>query len=451
MSNEYLVVHQSLNLKGTASIVGAKNAVLPIMASLILTQGESVIGNVPDSSDVLQMIKLLESLGASVFFDRDNHLLKIDTTNLNSFNVCPDAMSKMRASILVMGPLLARLGVAKVALPGGCLIGARPIDLHVKNFEKLGVVVTNEEEFLKVELNKKSPSLTFNVSSEGSKTLNTSTLNVSSDFDYKIVFEYPSVGATENLLMFSVLRKGVTILINASFEPEVLDLIDVLRKMGAMIEIKVPSTLKITGVMKLYSVKHSVIPDRLEVGAILLAAAITGGEVDLPDAIPGHLDLFLDKLREMGHEIVEGELRGIKLKATKNPKAISFKTGPYPGFPTDLQAPMMAALCLAEGTSVVEETVFENRFMHVKELSKMGAQVSVEGSKAVIRGVDELYGTDVISTDIRAACSLILAGLAANGVTKVTGLQHLKRGYEKLDDKLSSIGARLELVLRSRG
>ena len=425
MSNEYLLVKQSLNLNGTVNIVGAKNAALVIMASLLLTNGKSEISNVPNSADVYQMIKLLESLGSEVFFDVQNNLLTVDTTNVNKFEVCPEIMNKMRASILVMGPLLSRFNKAKIALPGGCLIGTRPIDIHLKNFSKLGVKFLQQDHFLDA---------AFCV--EGKK-------------ENKIILEYPSVGATENLIMFSVLSKNHTMIVNAALEPEVLDLIEVLKKMGADIEICAPATLIIKGVDKFNPVKHKVIPDRLEAGSLLLACAITGGQIYLPDAKAGHMDVFLEKLREMGHEVLEEKDGGIKFKATKNPKSVNFKTGPYPGFPTDLQAPMMAALCFAHGVSVVEETVFENRLLHVKELNKMGAQITVDGNKATVRKIDEFYGAEVIATDIRASCALLISGLVANGETKITGLHHLRRGYDQLDKKLCSLGADIKLITKA--
>ena len=281
MSNEYLLVKQSLNLNGTVNIVGAKNAVLVIMASLLLTSGKSEISNVPDSADVHQMIKLLKSLGAKVFFDIQNNFLTIDTINVNKFEVCPEIMNKMRASILVMGPLLSRFNKAKIALPGGCLIGTRPIDIHLKNFSKLGVSFSQQDHFLDA------------------------VFCVDEKKENKIILEYPSVGATENLIMFAVLSKNYTTIVNAALEPEVLDLIEVLKKMGADIEVCAPATLKIKGVDKLNPVKHKVIPDRLEAGSLLLACAITGGQIYLPDAKANHMDVFLEKLREMGHEILE--------------------------------------------------------------------------------------------------------------------------------------------------
>ncbi|KKP29914.1 MAG: UDP-N-acetylglucosamine enolpyruvyl transferase [candidate division TM6 bacterium GW2011_GWF2_30_66] len=416
MSNECILVEQSLNLKGEAKLVGAKNAVLVIMASLLLADGESKLYNVPNSQDVLNMIKLLESLGAKVFFDSENNFLQVDTFGVNKYHVSRDIMKEMRASFLVMGPLLARFGSADIALPGGCVIGSRPIDYHLKGFERMGVHVDVSGECISTRVGKLQAN--------------------------KIVLEYPSVGATENVMMAATLTQGVTRIINAAIEPEVLDLIDILRKMGANIAILPAATIEITGVSSLNPVEHNIVFDRLEAGALLLAAAITGGEIYLPDAPAFAMDIFLMKLQEMGHKLEIGVNDiGIRLKATSDPKAVSFKTGPYPGFPTDLQAPMMAAQCLADGTSVVCETVFENRLLHVRELQKMGAQIKVDHDTAIITGVEKLYGASVIATDIRASCALVLAGFVAEGQTVMTGVHHFKRGYDSLDKKLQKLGA----------
>lgn len=422
-TNGYISVEQSLNLCGTVDLVGAKNAVLPIMAALILTDGKSVLRSVPNSSDVHEMIKLLESLGAKISFNQDENILSVDTTNIKKSEVTHEVMDKMRASILVMGPLLARFKNTRVALPGGCLIGARPIDLHLKGFESLGVTIKRDDKY-------------FYASLEDSKK------------DNKIILEYPSVGATENLIMFATLQQGTTTIVNAALEPEVLDLVKVLKKMGAQIEFDLPSTIKITGAKRMFSVEHEIVPDRLEAGTLLLAAAITGGQVTLSNAIPEHMDLFLEKLKQMGHkiEISFNKGKGIKLIATKNPIAVNIKTCPYPGFPTDLQAPMMATLCLANGESKIEETVFENRLMHVKELEKMGAQIKSKNSKATVSGIEQLYGTQVISSDIRAAAALVLAGLAAEGKTEVLGIHHWRRAYDFLEKKLQALGAKIKVV-----
>lgn len=420
MSNAHIIVEQSLGLHGQAELVGAKNAVLVIMASLILTSGKSTLTNVPNSDDVRQMILLLEDLGAQVAFTKENHTLIVDTTGIHKYKVKHDIMKKMRASILVMGPLLARFGKAEVAVPGGCVLGARPIDYHLKNFIKMGVSIDMQE---------------YAISAHAAKIMPT-----------KLVLDYPSVGATENLMMAATLTEGATRIINAALEPEVLDLIDILRAMGAKINILPPATIEIIGVTSLQPVEHAIIHDRLEAGALLLATAITGGEIYLPQAYAGSLDMLLMKLQEMGHIINIGQQeRGIRLKACASPRAVSFKTAPYPGFPTDLQAPMMALQCLAQGTSIIEETVFENRLLHVRELRKMGAQIKVEHNTAVVTGIEELYGANVIATDIRASCSLVLAGMVAKGVTVMTGVHHWLRGYDSLEKKLQMLGANIKL------
>ena len=420
MADWYLLAKQGGPLQGEISLGGAKNAALVIMASLLLTRGTSYLKNVPASSDVLHMIDLLRSLGTHVSFDQKNNILRVDTTFVSKWRVSPDIMRKMRASILVMGPLLARFSKAEIALPGGCVIGSRPIDYHLKNFAKMGVTISEQGSYLKVRTKQLCAR--------------------------ELVLDYPSVGATENLMMAAVCTSGTTTIINAALEPEVLDLIEVLGKMGAQIRIVPPAAIEITGVSELKAIEHEVVVDRLEAGVLLLAAAITGGSISLPTARADHLDLFLLKLEEMGHKVVVGSNKcGITLVATDAPKAVSFKTAPYPGFPTDLQAPMMALQCIAQGKSVVEETVFENRLLHVRELQKMGAQIDLHGNQATITGVDELYGAQVIATDIRASSALVLAGLIAKGTTVMTGVQHWLRGYERLELKLSRMGADVSL------
>jgi len=416
MSNEQIVVEQSSALNGEISLAGAKNAVLVIIASLVLTNGKSRLKNVPCSQDVLHMIALLKELGATIFFDTKNNELEVDTRGIVSYKVSSEIMKKMRASVLVMGPLLARFGCVDVALPGGCVIGSRPINYHLSNFEIMGAQI----------------SVTGELISARAKKL----------FPKKLILEYPSVGATENLMMAAVFTPGLTTIVNAALEPEVLDLVSVLKKMGAKISIVPPAAIRIEGVKELKPIEHEVLLDRLEAGSLLLAAAMTGGEVHLPKAPAYTLDMFLLKLREMGHRITTGEHEvGIWLKAEKFPRAVSFKTGPYPGFPTDLQAPMMAAQCLASGKSVIQETVFENRLLHVRELQKMGAQIEVKYNTAIVTGVDELYGVPVIATDIRASCALVLAGFVAKGTTTISGVHHWRRGYDKLEKKLQTLGA----------
>lgn len=424
MTSSYMSIKKSPPLSGTVEVYGAKNAVLVILTALILTDGISILENVPNNTDVQLMIKLLEELGAKITFDRENKRLMVDTFEIHQFEIRPEIMNKIRASILVMGPLLARFGKAKVALPGGDLIGLRPINYHLDGFKKLGVLIERNDPFVNAHL-------------ASSEHLPTST---------RIVLEYPSVGATENLLMFACLGKAEVLIINAALEPEVLDLIDILKKMGAHIDVLPSSTIYIKGVNRLKPVTHTIIPDRLEAGAILLATAVTGGCINIRNARADNLDIFLEKLKDMGHEIDVSATDGITFKATAHPQAVNIKTGPYPGFPTDLQPSMMAALCLAEGVSTIEETVYENRMIHIKELGKMGAQISLEGTKAIIHGVDTLYGCEVIASDIRASCALVLAGMAAEGQTKMTGIHHWQRGYDHLEERLRILGADVQLV-----
>ncbi len=431
MAYEYLVVEQSLKLSGTVDVSGAKNAVLVAIASLLLADGKSVLFNVPNSADVRLMITLMQSLGCVVQFDIHKNVLEVDTAGVNNYEVCPDIMNKMRASILVMGPLLARFGKAQVALPGGCLIGARPINYHLQSFRKMGVIIEEAQPFLQARLE----------------------VSVKSQRSVRIVLEYPSVGATENIMMLAALYPGETVIVNAALEPEVINLVDILMAMGADIVCEPGSLVRIRGVSKLHPIQHMIIPDRLEAGALLLAASITGGSIHLPNARADHLDMFLYKLEESGHELRVGTnptealpLQGIMLTACTNPKSVDVKTGVYPSFPTDLQAPMMAALCVASGASNIEETVFENRLVHVRELQKMGAQIATSGTKAAVRGVDYLYGTQVIATDIRASASLVLAGLIATGKTTISNVHHWKRGYDQLEKKLCMLGATINLV-----
>lgn len=425
MSSEYVIIEQSPSLKGEVEVAGAKNAVLVIMASLILTSGKSRLYNVPASADVENMQELLSGLGAKIAFDAQTNALEVDTTELHGYTVSPESMKKMRASILVMGPLLARFGRAEVALPGGCVLGARPIDFHLKSFAAMGASLEFQGEFIRASARPVRAA--------------------------HIVLEYPSVGCTENVLMAATRAHGVTRIINAALEPEVLDLVTVLRKMGAQITILPPATLHIEGVRELRPIEHAIISDRLEAGSLLIATAMSGGSVTIPSIRADILEVFLEKLVEMGHNVTVGkEGLGITLTATSNPRCVSFKTMPYPGFPTDLQAPMMAAQCIASGVSIIHETVYENRLLHVRELQKMGAHISVEGQTATIKGSDALYGTHVIASDIRASAALVAAGLAAQGQTTMTGVHHLRRGYQDLDRKLSMLGARIQVYDRNQ-
>lgn len=424
MLDSYIEVKKSGPLVGIVEVAGAKNAVLVIMASLLLVDGKSVLHNVPASADVWFMKMLLEEIGAVVVFDVLNHTLTVDTSTINCWRVNYAIMQKMRASILLMGPLLARFGNADVAFPGGCVLGARPIDYHIKNLEKMGVVFDKAGDFLHAKVT-------------GQKM-----------HGARLVLEYPSVGATENLLMAAVMADGVVTIINAALEPEVMDLITVLKKMGAGIDIYPPATVVVHGNAVLRPIEHTIIPDRLEAGSLLLAAAITGGDITVVGVSQGMLDLLLLKLSEMGHTVMVGlDDSSIRLKAINNPCAVSFKTGPFPCFPTDLQAPMMVAQVLATGTSMIEETIFENRLGHVNPLIKMGASISlVNNATAVTNGVLSLQGQEVEASDIRASCALVLAGLVATGTTRIGGVHHWKRGYELLDQKLCSLGASIRII-----
>lgn len=420
MSSGYIYVKKSGPLQGEVSLDGAKNAVLVIMASLLLTSGRSVLRNVPALSDVEQMIQILESLGALIVFDREQNILEVDTSYIQPSSIAQHCVKKFRASFLILGPLLARFKDVKLALPGGDEIGVRPLDFHIKNFIKMSATVVYE----------------FGL-------LHAHALELSAQ---KIVLDYPSVGATENLMMAMVLTPGRSSIINAAVEPEVLDLIVVLQKMGASIKVVAPATIQIDGVAELRPIEHAVMPDRLEAGSLLIAGAITGGDIYIPDAVVQDMDLFLMKLEEMGHVISCGKNGlGVRIQGAKKSKAVSFKTTPFPGFATDLQPMMMVAQAIAQGTSNVFETVFENRFLHVPELNKMGANIQASGHFATVLGVESLYGANVVAKDIRAACALSLAGLVAHGETHIEGLHHWKRGYETFDAKLRTLGAHIEL------
>ena len=421
MINEYILVKKSVPLTGEVLVSGAKNAALPIMASLVLTSGISVLKNVPHLTDIESMVGLLEQLGAIVHADYATGTLTVDTRNIHSWQVSEETMQKTRASIVILGPLMARFNRADLAFPGGDAIGARPIDYHLKNFKKMGAAITQQANLISL----KAEKLTAQ----------------------RFVLDYPSVGATQNILMAAVLVPGVSYIVNAAVEPEVMDLVRILQKMGAQISLEHPATFKIVGVEKLHAVEYEIMTDRLEAGALLIAAAITGGEISLPNACAQDMELFLMKLEEMGHEIVVNPDGGVHLKASKNPQAVSFKTAPYPGIATDLQPLIMIAQAVSKGKCEAIETVFENRFLHVPYLKLMGAHMEVLGShKAVVTGVSKLKGAVVVATDIRASCALVLAGLVADGSTMVFGVSHWWRGYESLDQKLRALGAEIEFV-----
>ena len=419
MLTEYLVLEKSPALYGSSELHGAKNAVLVIMTASILASGVTTLRNVPTSQDVFQMIHLLELLGAVVAYDDAASVLTIDSTGVRPREDGLECMKKMRASVLILGPLLARFSRASIALPGGCILGPRPVDFHLKAFAYMGATLTQQGDYVHAHAPAGLTSKRF-------------------------ILPYPSVGATENIIMAATITPGLTTIINAAIEPEVLDLIRMLTAMGALITIKPAGTIEVEGVCELKPVDHTVIMDRLEAGTLLVATAVSGGEISLPQAPAYFMEVFLEKLSEMGHTIDVGiDGIGINLRATQSPRAVSFKTMPYPGFPTDLQAPMMVAQCLADGTSEITETVFENRMLHARELQKMGAQITLDGMVAKVSGVDMLYGSALIASDIRASAALVIAGIVAEGTSTMSGVHHVLRGYQDLCGSLQRLGARI--------
>lgn len=417
------IVEQSGPLRGEVQISGAKNAVLPLMAAALLSEEECVIRDVPDLRDVSLMREILSSLGSHIE-EIDENVLSIHTRDILSTEADFELVNKMRASILVMGPLLARKGRAVIPMPGGCAIGARPIDLHLKGFEALGAQIVKNDEAGFVE------------AVAGPQGLIGET----------IYLDFPSVGATENIMMAAVLADGTTYIENAAEEPEIVDLANFLNKMGAKIKGAGTDTIKIEGVEGLGGAKHTVIPDRIEAATFMLAAAITRGAVHICNAVPDHLKPVIAKLRECGVRIEVGD-DDLIVRGDLGPQyATDIKTLPYPGFPTDIQSPFMAYLTTVEGSSTVIETVFENRFMHVAQLGKMGAIIETAGNKANVRGNAKLRGCHVMATDLRAGAALVLAGLAAEGTTEISEIYHIERGYEKFIEKFNSLGAHITRV-----
>lgn len=414
-----IVVKSGKKLNGRVKIEGAKNSVLPVLAaSLIASGGKSKIYDVPTLEDVYTIIKVLENLGATIHFD--NNTVNIDATNRLKTEAPFEYVSKMRASILVAGPLLARYGHAKVALPGGCAIGLRPIDLHLKGFEAMGATVDYGNGYVELKTDGKLKGAT-------------------------IYLDVASVGATENIMMAATLAEGTTVIENCAKEPEIVDLANYLIKMGADIVGAGTETIRIKGVDKLHGAEHTIIPDRIEAGTFMVAAAITGGDITIENVLCEHLRPVIAKLREMGVEVEEGE-NTIRVYAPNPLKPTDIKTLPHPGFPTDMQSQMMVAMMCAEGTSVVTETVFENRFMHVEEFRRMNAKVKIEGRSVIIEGNNKLQGAQVQATDLRAAAALVLAGLCAEGKTEITQLHHLDRGYVNFAEKLKQIGANIHRI-----
>jgi len=407
-----LIIKGGRRLTGDVTISGSKNAALPIFVSTILAAGTHEIRNVPFLRDINTTIKLLESLGAEV--EGNGNVVRIDTSRLNGHEATYDLVKTMRASVLVLGPLLARFGRARVSLPGGCAIGARPINLHLRGLEALGAEITLEHGYVDAR----------------ARRLRGARIN----------FDISTVGGTEHLMMAAATAKGETVLENAAREPEIPELADVLNKMGAKIEGAGTDTIRIIGVSELGPFTHTVMPDRIEAGTFMAAAAITGGDIRIHQMRPDHMDALLFKLQDAGVEITHKE-NVLRVKGPRRLRSVNIKTRPYPGFPTDMQAQMMALMTVADGTSVISENIFENRFMHVSELLRFGADIIIEGNTATVKGVKKLSGAPVMATDLRASASLILAGLAADNTTEVSRIYHLDRGYEAIEKKLAALGA----------
>lgn len=413
------IIEKSDPLKGEITVSGAKNAVLPIMAAALLSEEPCVINDAPALKDVEIMCRLTEALGADIKADLDNNFVEIKAEKINANEAPVDLVTKMRASILVMGPMLARTGKVDISMPGGCAIGDRPIELHLKGMRALGAVVEIDEE-------KKMMHCTCD------ELVGTG-----------IYLDFPSVGATENIIMAASAAKGTTIIENAAQEPEIVDLANFLNKMGARIKGAGTDTVKIEGVDRLHGATHNVIPDRIEAGTFMVAAAITRGELLIKNVVTDHVKPIMAKLRECGVTVVVVD-DGVLVKADEgNLISTDIKTLPYPGFPTDMQSPFMAFLTTVAGTSAVIETVFENRYMHVRELKKMGANIKVDGRCAIVEGGGGLHGAKVNATDLRGGAAVALAGLVAEGRTEVGSIYHIERGYEHFVEKIRSIGGRI--------
>ncbi|MBR3622075.1 MAG: UDP-N-acetylglucosamine 1-carboxyvinyltransferase [Selenomonadaceae bacterium] len=418
---EKLLIEGGHPLRGTVKISGAKNAVLPVIAATLLGQDRpSLLEEVPHLEDVTTISEIVRSIGAKTEYNAEKETLTVDATNLTATEAPSELVRKMRASFLLMGPLLSRYGHAKISLPGGCAIGTRPIDLHLKGFEALGAKIEIGHGFIKVE----APN-----GLEGNR----------------IYLDFPSVGATENILMAASTARGQTILENPAEEPEIVDLANFLNVMGANIRGAGTNPIKINGVEKLRGQEYMIIPDRIEAGTYMLAAAMTKGDVFIENAISEHLKPVIAKLKEAGAVLYE-DVNGIRVSSDKPLKAVDIKTLPYPGFPTDMQAQFMAMLSVSEGNGSIIETVFENRFMHVEELRRMGAKITVDDRRAEVIGIPELKAARVKATDLRAGAAMVLAGLVANGETTVTALHHIDRGYDRLVEKLIGLGAHIKRV-----
>ena len=416
---EKLIVKGGKRLVGTVKTSGAKNAVLPIIAASIMGTSPSHFDEVPMLEDVRTISEVLRSLGIKVE-SKEKNCLDIDSTVVESYEPPCELMRNMRASFFVMGPLLARMGKARIYMPGGCAIGARPVDIHLKGFEALGVVLDQQDGFIEA------------TTPNGLKGAT-------------IYFDFPSVGATENVMMAAALAEGVTILENAAEEPEIVALASYLNKMGAKIRGAGTDVIRIEGVKELHGADYTIIPDRIEAGTYMIAAAMTGGDVIVDNVLPEHQKPLIAKLREAG-AIVEEDIDKVRVIGNGTLKGVSVKTLPYPGFPTDMQAQIMAMMVVSEGNSKVTETVFENRFMHVEELNRMGATITTADRSANIEGPAKLVGCDVRATDLRAGAAMILAGLVAEGETRIGDLHHIDRGYEDIVEKLKNLGADIERI-----
>ncbi len=417
-----ILVRGGRRLEGEVAVSGSKNAALPILISSLLTPEKCFYQGIPDLRDIHTVLRLLSGLGVKV--NKEGHDGGVDQVSLQADNVVKqeapyDLVKTMRASFLVLGPLLSRFGVARVSTPGGCAIGSRPVNLHLKGLAEMGADIKQVHGYIEVK----------------AKRLRGA----------KIYLDLPSVGATENLMMAAALAEGMTVIENAAKEPEVEELASLLNTMGGNIHGAGSDTIRIEGVNSLQGVSHRVIPDRIEAGTFMVAAALTGGNIVVGGARPDHLDAFLVKLQESKVAVCLGEGR-VRVRGGEKPKSVDITTLPYPGFPTDLQAQMMVLMSVAVGVSVVAENIFENRFMHVLELNRMGADIRLEGNRAIVKGVASLSGAPVMATDLRASVSLVLAGLAAKGQTEISRVYHLDRGYEHIEKKLSELGADIERV-----
>jgi len=410
-----LIIENPCQLKGTVNISCAKNAILPIIAASLLTEDKCILEDIAALEDVKVMVEVVNSLGADINLF-NNKTLEITAHNILNNETSYELIRKMRASFLIMGPMLARVGKIKISLPGGCAIGSRPIDLHLKGFAAMGANITLGHGYIEAHADR-----------------------LKGD---SIYLDFPSVGATENIMMAACLAEGMTVIENAAEEPEIVDLANFLSKMGAKIKGAGTDTIKIEGVKYLSGAAHAAIPDRIEAGTFMMAAAATRGDVLVDGVVPEHVKPITAKLKEMGAEVYEYE-KAIRVIATERLKSVDIKTMPYPGFPTDMQSPMMSAMCVSKGTSVVTETVFENRFMHINELKLMGAKIKVDGRSAIIEGVEKLSGAKVKATDLRAGAALIISALCAEGRTEISEVYHIDRGYINIEEKMRKLGANI--------